>query len=382
MRKAELRALTGVRFYAALFVFFSHMPIVAGMDALSGQRAVFNAGVVGVSFFFVLSGFILTYNYAHVFEGGISPFAYRRFLWDRFTKIYPVHVATLVLVLPVALFSQNLPLDWRAVPFHLLLLHCFWPFAQANLGAYLNVPAWSISCEWFFYLVAPFAMFLVLGALRRRLLLVSVMAVYGIGLGLFLWNGQSDYIRLTAVSWFAPTRLPEFLVGMFLGRAYLMRSEPEPSIFAGPLQAAGVLLIVAGAMYRAHAPWPFWGGLLYLPGSALLVAGLAWGPGILGAHLSHNWLNRLGIASFSFYLVHAPILRIAKGMALHFGWEVHSWGAFCLVAAGMFMIAQTAALIMCNWYEIPAQRYLRSLMKRASEHRDLDANLQPRLAKV
>ena len=68
MRKTELRALTGVRFYAALFVFFSHMPIVAGMDALSGQRVVFNAGVVGVSFFFVLSGFILTYNYAHVFE--------------------------------------------------------------------------------------------------------------------------------------------------------------------------------------------------------------------------------------------------------------------------------------------------------------------------
>ena len=72
MRKVELPALTGIRFYAALLVYLSHVPIIPGGESLVGQRLLFNAGVVGVSFFFVLSGFILTYNYADVFRTGIA----------------------------------------------------------------------------------------------------------------------------------------------------------------------------------------------------------------------------------------------------------------------------------------------------------------------
>ncbi|SRR6266478_482151 len=68
MRKGELSGLTGIRFYAALFVYLYHVTIVPGMEALSGSSLFFNAGDVGVSFFFVLSGFILTYNYADVFN--------------------------------------------------------------------------------------------------------------------------------------------------------------------------------------------------------------------------------------------------------------------------------------------------------------------------
>ena len=81
-----------------------------------GDRTLFfSAAEVGVSFFFLLSGFILTYNYADVFRGGISVAGYKRFVWDRLTKIYPVHFLTLLLVLPIATFSPHLPLDWRAV---------------------------------------------------------------------------------------------------------------------------------------------------------------------------------------------------------------------------------------------------------------------------
>jgi len=156
MRKAELPALTGIRFYAALLVYLSHFPIIPGAESLVGQHILFNAGVVGVSFFFVLSGFILTYNYADVFRTGIRGSKYKKFVWDRLTKIYPVHLLALLMILPIAIYSPNLPLDWRAVPVHLLLLQCFWP---SHLRDYLNVPSWSISCEWFFYLLAPIAIY-------------------------------------------------------------------------------------------------------------------------------------------------------------------------------------------------------------------------------
>src|SRR5580765_4671714 len=127
MQKPELPALTGIRFYAALLVFLSHVILIPGMEELSGGRLIFNVGVVGVSFFFVLSGFILTYNYGDVLRAGVAGPAYKRFVWGRLTKIYPVHVLALLMVLPIAITSPNLPLDWRALPVHLLLLQCFWP---------------------------------------------------------------------------------------------------------------------------------------------------------------------------------------------------------------------------------------------------------------
>jgi len=127
MRKPELPALTGVRFYAALLVFLSHAVVIPGMESLARGHLVFDAGVVGVSFFFVLSGFILTYNYVDVFRSTLPVAGYKKFLWDRFTKIYPVHLAITLLMIPMQVFSPNFPLDWRAVPFHLLLAQCFWP---------------------------------------------------------------------------------------------------------------------------------------------------------------------------------------------------------------------------------------------------------------
>jgi peptidoglycan/LPS O-acetylase OafA/YrhL len=367
VRKQELSALTGIRFYAAIFVFLSHVPIVAGGEKLSRGYLLFNAGVVGVSFFFVLSGFILTYNYADIFRENVSAANYKKFIWDRLTKIYPVHLLALCIVLPVAVLSPNLPLDWRAFPFHLFLVQCFWPLSKPTFYNYLNVPSWSISCEWFFYLLAPAAMFLILGNARRRLMLLLSLVCY-IGLvGAFLWPSPSDFARLYFVSWFAPSRFVEFVVGIFLGRLFLRNQARIRDSLVGVLQFSGLALILAGAMYRAHAAWPFWGGLLYVPGSALLVWGLAHGDTWFTRHLSHPWLHRLGTASYSLYLIHAPLLRAIKGVCLHFGWEIQNWSEFAAVVLAMFIVVQTAALIVCFTYEIPIQKRLRKLVARAPQ---------------
>ena len=194
MRRPELPALTGIRFYAAILVYLSHVPLIPGMGRLAGDNLIFNAGVVGVSFFFVLSGFILTYNYADTFRNGVSLVNYRRFVWDRLTKIYPVHVLALLLVMPIAVLSPNLPLDWRALPFHLLMLQCFWPASTPPFHEYFNVPSWSISCEWFFYLLAPMTMFFAVGT-RRPWVPLALLASYAAG-AWWLWAGQSDATQL------------------------------------------------------------------------------------------------------------------------------------------------------------------------------------------
>ncbi len=360
MRKGELSGLTGVRFYAALFVYWYHVIlIIPGMYALAGRSLFLDAAEGGVSFFFVLSGFILTYNYADVFRDGISAASYKRFVWDRLTKIYPVHFLALLLVLPIATLSPQLRLDWRAVPLHLLLLQCFWPSSTPAFSSYLNVPSWSISCEWFFYLLGPVVMFLASGN-RRRWVLVAVVMAYACGLGLFLWHGQSDEARFYFVSRFAPSRFVEFLLGVFLARVFLTSSGQKLAGVSGLAQATGIGLLIAGAMSRPYVPWPLWGGLLYVPGSILLVLGLAHDRGFFVAHLSRPWLNLLGRATFSLYLIHTPLLRAVRGLCLYLGWEVRSWPVFGAVVIAMFMVVQTAALLVYSGYEIPLQQRLRS----------------------
>ncbi len=372
MRRVELSSLTGIRFYAALFVYLYHVHVIPGAERFTSQRLLFNLGDLGVSLFFVLSGFILTYNYAETFLNGVSAGSYKGFVWDRLTKIYPVHVLTLLLVLPVAILSPRMPLDWRAVPIHLLLLQCFWPSSTPAFSDSLNVPSWSISCEWFFYLLAPVTMFLVLGNRRRWIPVIAILG-YACGLVLFLSQGQPDSTRLYFVSRFAPSRFVEFLVGVFTARVFLNSLGQKPAAASGRAQAAGVVLIIAGAVYAPYAAWPLLGGgLLYVPGSVLLILGLAHGHGVVAAHLSQPWIKRLGLASFSFYLIHMPVLRMVKGFYLRLGSSVHSQPAFWAVLIGTFMVVQTAALLVWSGYEVPSQTRLRGWLAQRRDVRGSD----------
>jgi peptidoglycan/LPS O-acetylase OafA/YrhL len=361
MRTEELPALTGIRFYAALAVFLSHVSLVPKMERLSDGYKVFDLGIVGVSFFFVLSGFILTHNYADLFRHGVPAGNYLKFVWGRFSKIYPVHFATMLMAIPIQILSPNKPLDWRAIPLHALLLQCWLPFTKTVFYNYLNVPSWSISCEWFFYLLAPVAMFCALGNVRRRMVLLAITIVYTGALGLFLWHSQSDFTRAYFLNWFAPSRFVDFLAGVFLARAFLSACAYSWAAWSIPAQISGLAYLVAVVLWRDHAPWPLRGGLIYVPGAALLVFGLAYSRGFFAAHLSRPWLKRLGMASFSFYMLHTPMCRAVRGVYYYFGWETTTWTGFWFVAVTAYVVVQAAAFIMFYKFELPMQTWLRSL---------------------
>ena len=198
---------------------------------------------------------------------------------------------------------------------------------------------------------------------RRRIwTLIGLMVAYASGLGLILWQSDSASARFSFVSVFAPSRLPEFLVGIWLARFFLSRKMEGLAPRAIVVQGAGIVLLVGGAMYREVAPWPLQGGLLYVPGSALLVLGLVCGRSVITVHLGRPWLKQLGMASFALYMLQGPILRAMKGVWLHFGWEVGSWAMFSAVTLGMFGLTQAAAFVVLYRYEQPLQRQLRRLL--------------------
>src|SRR2546422_557910 len=170
-------------------------------------------------------------------------------------------------------------LDWRAVPLHLLLLQCFWPSSTPGFSGYLNGPSWGISCEWFFYLLAPVVMFFALGN-RRRWVPVGMAMGYACGLGLLLWHGQSDEARFYFISWFAPSRFVDFLAGVLSARVFLTSSGQKLAGVSGPAQATGIRLLGVAAVCRPDAAWPLWGGFVYLPCAGVLVLGLGYWRGV------------------------------------------------------------------------------------------------------
>jgi len=361
MRKAELMGLTGIRFYAAAVVFMTHaVQKIPGADTLNSSHVFLEAGANAVSFFFVLSGFVLTYNYEATFRGEVPVSNYIQFVWHRLVRIYPVHLLTLLLALPIAILSPNHPFDWRALPFHLTLLQCWWPSASPRFFSYLNTPSWSISCEWFFYVVAPLAMFFVLRQGRQWVQWILILS-YTCGLAWFLVVSEPDGVRIHLVNWFAPARFAEFLTGVYLARIFLASRNKISSPYSVGMQISGIFFIGAGAIGKQYAPWLFQGGLLIIPGAALLILGLACGHGPFVTHLSHAWVNRLGVTSFSFYMVHDPMLRALRGACFYFDLSVHSWVLLFPLALAMFILAQAAALLMCRYYEIPLQTRLRMM---------------------
>src|SRR5438045_1601219 len=150
-------ALTGIRALAALLVLGMHTEqnVPCGLDSFLPFLA---RGYLGVDFFFVLSGFIITHVYfasiAHPSRGAIQIF-----LWHRLIRLYPVHVtvlAALVVLVGLAHAAHvplNHPEEWRLgdIPWQVTLLHAWGVTAKPGW----NVPSWSISAEWFAYLLFP-----------------------------------------------------------------------------------------------------------------------------------------------------------------------------------------------------------------------------------
>jgi peptidoglycan/LPS O-acetylase OafA/YrhL len=356
-RIPELPALSGIRFIAASWVFFSHVPRMPGMEWLQ-TYVFFNLGTFGVSVFFVLSGFILTYNYAGVFEAGVTKGAFGRFLWDRLAKIYPIYLFTLLLCIPIQSIGNHRVWSWPALFFQLTLTQCIYPGQQLKYTDYFNIPAWSISCEMLFYVLAPILIWLALGVKRLPVLLLAAVILWPVGvfaLGApaehFLWPGR-----------FGPSRVPEFCLGIVTAVCYRRFSVNGRKNWI--LIGGGLLLIVAGIAMSLKAPAYLANGPLAGPGAAFLIYGLAGGYGFLARWLSLPWIVLLGGSSFSFYLIHDPIIRVCRGIFQHFHLNITGLSEALVVGGVLFVITQALSIVIFKKVELPIQKRLRGLIRK------------------
>jgi len=328
--RRDLPSLTSLRAFAALFVFAFHAQLWLWFPVLKPL----NIGYAGVTVFFVLSGFILTWT--HDPRRGLKDFYLRRF-----ARIYPSHLTVVVVLLILGVvWGVTTPIDRTLL--QIVLLQPWSPDPE-QLRA-LNEASWSLGAEFFFYALFPFG-FMWFRRLRKRTMWAMVgVALAGYATVVAVAAAMGDaHPAVAQYAYHNPAaRLPEFLLGIAVGRSFQAGVRfPMWILLPGIAGAVALHQALPQAMPAAN----LWTALI----TALLLgifaqrdargrSGLlAWYP-----------LQVAGRLSFAFYLVHLPLL-----VAM---WDRH--GKSPAVTAGTFAAAWVLATALHHGVEVPANRWI------------------------
>lgn len=339
----QLAALTGIRGLAAWAVVLYHLRLSLQAALPLPVMHVLGKGYLAVDLFFMLSGFVIWYNYAPRLEcerlAGVC-----QFLWRRFARVYPLHLAMLLAFVGFALFlaasgrdASNYPV--RELPYHVLLIQN-WGFTD-DLS--WNEPAWSISTEFAAYLLFP-VMVAVLARDRVR-----------------RWGWAPVIAALLAGEWLFYRHVGQTSIGADISHLGLVRCLIEFGIGATVSIAwragAGGLPLLPGAVcaLALGAGWYFdLDETLFVP--LALAAGLlalAGGRGPLTRAIGSRVFHYLGEISYSTYLAHTLILLVTV-MVLGDGAHKLGW----LAAGGYLAVVLAASVVLYHGLEKPAQRWL------------------------
>lgn len=307
--RSEILPLTGLRFIAALYVFLFHIHINWPLTAQPFLKNILDQGAIGMSLFFILSGFVLCYQYSDR-----PTVSYTEYLINRFARIYPIYLLAAVVTLPwfgipseagatvgtLTAIAQGAML----VLVNIFMIQAWFPqlFVLWNIGG-----SWSISVEAFCYVLLPVALPFMARLSRSNLRIVIAIciilaAIPGLFVKLFETSAPFSFYSMPIY------RLPEFLSGV--GICLLLYKYGVRRVGT----VGQLLIIVLFASYLGK-----WGPLLpiyvghnwiTLPVMTFMILMLVTGKGIFSALLSNRAFIWLGRISYCFYSLQALMLRL------------------------------------------------------------------------
>jgi peptidoglycan/LPS O-acetylase OafA/YrhL len=334
-----LPALTGLRFFLALWVILHHLT-GPGQEleavALQLPHSLFTlirGGYQAVTTFFVLSGFVLTRNYLAADWDARTLFNYAV---GRIARVYPVYLLSLAVMVPFILEDHT--------PGKAGYLGAYLTLVQAWLGPLpvgWNTPAWSLSCEMFFYALFPLTTLWARRANWRPVIAAGAVACVFTRI---LWAaGVSDDIKPLV-------HLSDFLMGVAAACAYglLIRKRPPA---AWKLYLPGFMGVALLLAYPQVLPKAIDMNSALRPLNALLLIGLALGCRALSSPL----LVYLGKSSYAMYILHVPVMW----------WYQRKSHTFSPVLYVAIVIA--VSMLAYGLFEEPANRAIRKRLRRPAK---------------
>lgn len=346
MKASPLHPLTSLRFFAAAAIVTGHMT----SSSLGGLPGDGRYGL-GVGFFFVLSGFILTYVYRD-FTGH----SVRSFYVARFARLWPVHLVTFLIaalvIQPNALFS---PLYAITAPINLLMLHAWIPIN--GLVFSWNAPSWSISAELWFYILFPFlaatsrlGMWFVGLTLIAAIIVISVPPVP---------SRPFEFWHVHVILQHPAVRVVEFVVGVAAGRLFnagrriegnstLLEVAAIAGVAFYAVTSTAVQAAIAGAGHEKIGLWYGQSGGVLVFAFAIFV--FAQNGGLISQALSVRTLVLLGEISFSTYMLHQLLIRAA----LKYDWLSYLGRPATIIV--VLVLIYVGSWLLWRFIEVPCRR--------------------------
>ena len=312
-----INTLTSLRFIFAMMVFGAHCYVIDNHFDIH----FFKEGFVGVSFFFMLSGFIIVYNYQKKFsENKITK---RTFWVARIARIYPLHWLTLLIAVALGNYViASGTIDWcKHFLASLTLTNAYIP--KDNYFFSFNSPSWSLCCEQLFYICFP-----------------------------FLIAFTKDYRKL----------LSTFLICAILSIVGMYFTPMITSSQGSIIEIASIALFLSFYLYAAEIPKVYRYSCYYWIPIAFILISFSLQKGMVSRLLSNRLLVIGGEISYSFYLIHLFVLlsyaKWQKESDFHIDWYISIPLLFCVIIL--------LSLLSYYYFEKPMNKLVKTLLSKQS----------------
>lgn len=354
--KTEILPLTGLRFFAALYVFLFHMHIRWPLSDNTYIKNILDQGAIGMSLFFILSGFVLAYRYSN------DNTTYRSYLINRFSRIYPIYAFTAIATLPwigvdfgsgsVIDTAMGIMKTTLLIIANAFVIQAWFPqmFSYWNDGA-----SWSISVEVFCYFLLPFILPKLINIGNKHLFILSAVCVCFsamIGISAALFDDPANKVFYSIPIF----RLPEFIIGI-CACLFFLRGYKK---YCTPVIQISLILIVAIYLCIVGSNMPLYVGhnWIIVPSIAFLLISFSVGNGILVKFLSSRIIVWLGKISYCFYslqfLIIVPLVKHHDSVVQHF--NALNNPKFLMLCALLILIGASA--LAHHLIEEPARKWV------------------------
>lgn len=304
----RIEQLTFTRFVAAIAIVIYHFGTKVYPFNHPFVTAIFQYSFVGVSFFYILSGFVMIVAYHKYVQKGIN---IRQYLKNRLARVYPVYLIALILIIIIYTIDKRI-FTHTEIGLSLFGLQAWIP----SFSLSLNTPGWSVSVEMLFYLLFPFLFNKMYHTISLKKATVIVILFWIVTQILFNTLLHSSFYKDSPSGWhdllfyFPLMHLSSFMAGNITGLYFINR----PKVGNGKNGLIILLLIIVilsvlnsrlPAYINCHDGFL---AILFVP----LIYCLSSNNGITAKLFKLPLFVFLGEISYSIYILQKPIFKFGK----------------------------------------------------------------------